>query len=372
MPQSRPYLIIAQSGRALSASAAAAGVTTYVIDCFGDLDTRFSTLSNWIVTATEFGLNTNQLIDILLELKEIPLEGIVTGSGLEAYPDVLEFISCHWRLFGNTAEVVKKCKDPVRFFSLLDDLDIPHPQTNIHLKRGSGEWLLKLTGGAGGGHIRKYTNVEGIPTHYYIQEKLEGRPLSIIFLASGKDVCIVGINETWTYASDAYDYRYTGAVSLPDLDALLYASLEKAVRLLSQELQLIGLCGLDMIVDNSGQIYVVEINPRPTATFELHENYNSLFYAHIMACQGKLIALPERHKNFRAHRVIYADSDFIMPRISWPAWVVDKTQPGRKVSAEDPICTIQAQTADLNSVILLIEDRKQLLYKQLKKERRAA
>ena len=372
MPQSRPYLIIAQSGRALAASAAAAGITTHVIDRFADLDTRTFTLSTRIIAGLESGLDTHQLMDIIADFSKTPLAGIVVGSGLESYPEVLDVLSSRWRLYGNNTEVVRRCKDPEQSTSLLVNLGIPHPETSIQSKASSNDRLLKQTGGAGGGHIRKYTNTDGIPTHYYIQEKLEGRSLSIIFLANGRNARVVGINETWSYAPHIYDYRYAGAVTLSNVGTELYASFEKAIQLLTHELHLVGLCGLDVIVDDTGQLYVLEINPRPTATFELHENNNSLFYAHIMACQGKLIVLPDQNQDCRGHEVIYAGSDLHVPQLKWPEWVVDCPRPGVRIATGEPICTIQAAAISPGDVRDRLAQRKASIYKQLGLQRVAA
>ena len=372
MPQNRPYLIIAQSGRALAASAAAAGIATYVIDRFADLDTCSITLSTRQVAGTESGLDTNQLMGILADFSKTSLAGVVVGSGLEAHPDILDTLSGRWRLFGNNTEIVQRCKDPQQFISLLDKLGIPHPETNMGFKRISGNWLLKQMGGAGGGHIHRYTNGD-IPAHYYIQEKLEGRSLSIVFLANGKDANVVGVNETWTFAPHNNNYRYAGAVTLPDVETELYASFEEVIRLLTHELKLIGLCGLDVIIDNAGQFYVLEVNPRPTATFELHENNNSLFYAHVIACQGELVILPDQSPGSRGHEVIYTDSDLYIPQLKWPEWIVDRPHhPGIRIATGEPICTIRAAAISPGGVRDKLEQHKAVLYKQLGLQKVAA
>src|SRR5690606_26806784 len=202
----------------------------------------------------------------------------------------------------------------VRFFGLLEKLQIPYPEVAYEDHVMDGEWLIKQTGSTGGGHISRYAQGDKLPEGYYLQKKTEGRSVSVVFLADGKNCQIAGINEIWTVAPENHDYRYLGAVTIPELETRLYAELEAITHALVQALKLKGLCGLDVIIDEHGQCYVLEINPRPTATFELHEHNRSLFEAHILACQGKLQSLPRLEQNSRfAHKVIYAKEDFIMP-----------------------------------------------------------
>ena len=49
-----------------------------------------------------------------------------------------------------------------------------------------------------------------------------------------------------------------------------------------------GLVGVDLIVDAGGRLHVIEVNPRPTASMELHERATgeSLAATHIAACGG--------------------------------------------------------------------------------------
>jgi len=372
MLQNKPWLIIAQSGRALAVSAAGAGLSTYVIDRFGDMDTRAVADQFSLLDRDNKEFNINQLECILKDYSSIEFAGVVTGSGLEAHPSVLEFISRIWPLYGNDAETVNVCKNPVRFFALLDKLYIPHPEimggSHIH----EGEWLLKQSGGAGGYHISRYVQGGELPGGYYLQEKLEGRSLSVVFLADGRNCQVVGINEIWPVAPEKHDYRYLGAVTLPEFDARLNSELEAITHTLAQALKLKGLCGMDVIIDKHNQCHVLEINPRPTATFELYEHAGSLFNAHILACQGKLQPLPERDTTYFAHKVIYAVEDFIMPEFNWPTWVTDRPAAGSAISEQSPVCMIQVQAEEIQNVHQLLDTRTQALQQLISMHKLAA
>ena len=369
MPQNRPYLIIAQSGRALATSAGRAGIAVHVIDRFADVDTAALALSCNAVAGGADRIEGDHLLHLLDGFHGWPLAGIVTGGGLEGCPEILEKIPRYGRLCGNSARTVRECKDPLRFFTLLDRIGIPHPAIRMQPAR-AGDWLLKRCGGAGGGHIRPYLAGEALPPEHYLQERLEGCPLSVVFIANGIRARIAGFNETWTCASAAGDYRYAGAVSIAG-DALdCRAELEAVIYRLAEALTLQGLCGLDLVVTGN-DFRILEINPRPTATFELHERDTSLFWAHLRACEGELVDLPGDDDS-RGQQVCYSGADFTVAPVNWPIWVTDRPTPGRKIAAGEPVCTVQAQAGSTREVKSLLAKREREVAALLGGHRRAA
>jgi len=153
MPLNNPYLVIAQSGRALAASASIAGIETHVIDRFADADTKIYALSVQVVNESESGICTDHLRILLDKYNTVPLEGVVVGSGLECQSDILDELDERFRLFGNTTECVKVCKDPNSFFALLQSLGIPYPTISLESLIELEGWLVKKIGGTGGKHI---------------------------------------------------------------------------------------------------------------------------------------------------------------------------------------------------------------------------
>lgn len=372
MLQNKAWLIIAQSGRALAASAARAGYTTLVLDRFGDMDTRAVASHFHLLEDNKYN-KINELSDIFNKYSNFGFAGIVTGSGLESYPSVLDFISQHWPLYGNDAETVMACKDPVRFFGLLEKLHIPYPEVACEDHAMDGEWLIKQTGSTGGCHISRYVQGDKLPEGCYLQKKIEGRSMSVVFLADGKNCQVAGINEIWAVAPENHDYRYLGAVTFPEMEVRLYAELEAITHAMAQALKLKGLCGLDVIIDEHGQCYVLEINPRPTATFELHEHNRSLFEAHILACQGKLQGLPGLEENSCfAHKIIYAKEDFIVPEFDWPTWTTDRPAAGREIKKQDPVCMIQIKAPDVQNIYQLLDMRTRALQQLMPMRKLAA
>ena len=361
MPRkNKTCLIIAQSGRALAVSARAGGCAAHVLDRFADQDTASAALSCQVVSGDDGGFHVDVLMEKLAAFLRVPLQGVIYGSGLEGHYAVLEFLRRHWTLFGNEAAVVKSCKDPALFFPMLSRLGIPYPHTALTAPEGHGgheNWLIKRTGASGGGHIRAFGPDIATTSHYYFQKKMTGRSLSVVFLADTSNATIVGLNEMWTVDPGKNDFRYSGAVTQPDLSEATAQTLKDIVCILVRELGLQGLCGMDVIIDENEQCHVLEINPRPPATFELHQKQQNLCEAHILACQGKLPTLTPGPPLLRAHQVCYADRNFIVSDSAWPEWTSDRPRPGRTIRTGAPICAVHAEARSIEDLRMLLHSR---------------
>lgn len=372
MLPSKPCLIIAQSGRALAASAERANIKTHVIDRFADTDTRCIALSTRVITGNIMGLCVREILDGLNDYTDIPLTGVVIGSGLESSPELLNVINARVPLLGNLTDCVNNCKDPARFFALLDSLGIPHPDTRLSFSGYKRDWLVKRIGATGGLHINcSVKKIRQLSDHYF-QKFIHGRSISVVFIANGEQAQIIGLNETWTRARDNYDFCYAGAVTLPSIDKKVLTTLCEIVRLLVKQLGLVGLCGIDVIIDKDGECQVLEINPRPPATFELHERGFSLFHAHIMACNGKLATLPPGKTKSCGHEILFTPVNFHVPELVWPDWVVDRPVHGLRIASGEPICTILAAANTPDEVRTKLLQRKASMFELLGLQRIAA
>lgn len=372
MLPNRPCLIIAQSGRALAASAARANIKTHVIDRFADEDTRCNALSTRVVSGNIMGLCADELLDALDDYTDKPLTGVVIGSGLESIPELLDVINERIPLLGNLSDCVNICKDPVRFFALLDSFGVPHPEIRLSPADYTRGWLIKYIGGSGGQHIRCSVQTIEQSSDQYFQKYIHGRSISMVFIANGKQLQVIGLNETWTRAPEFYDFCYTGAVTLPEIDNRVFTKLSEIASVLVKQLGLTGLCGIDVIIDADGECQVLEINPRPPATFELHERGVSLFHAHIMACRGHLIPLPPGDAKSCGHEILFTPVNFHVPEIVWPDWVVDRPAHGLRIASGEPICTILAAANTPDETRTKLLQRKASMFELLGLQRIAA
>ncbi len=206
----------------------------------------------------------------------------------------------------------------------------------------------------------------GCPAGHYLQRRVPGRPCSIVFLADGRGAAIVGYNEIHVQGgSRAEPYRYTGAVTVADPGNA--PAIERAVQALVVALGLVGLCGLDFMLDEEGRYWVLEINPRPTGTFELYDELDEqgpcLLARHLAACGGRLPRTARREAgSVAAQEILFATGTVAVPgAIRWPDWARDRPAAGTVMRAGDPICTLHARGLERKAVDRLMEERRALI-----------
>lgn len=348
MPAESALLIVAQSGRALAQAALRAGFTPLVVDRFGDTDTCSAAAAVRTVSGAGRGLAPEST----LAAAELLLAGqrgaLIYGSGLEAQPELIEALAQGRELLGNPPEVVRKVKEPASFFALLRRFGIAYPETVFDPAdaRGSG-WLVKHAGGCGGGHIGGYTPGTPLPAGCYLQRTVRGRTISALFLADGHRAEVIGYCELWHADLPQTPFLYGGGVRLMQVGRRLQQTLQGAAAQLARAVGLRGLCGIDAVVDDEGRAFVLEVNPRPPATFELYRGEGDLLAGHVAACRGRLARRLAQGGAPRAHAVIYAHRPLLIPAdVCWPEWTADRPPGGRTLARGEPVCTVFAQGAD--------------------------
>jgi uncharacterized protein len=339
-PQS--VLIAAASGRALAAAARRSGYRPLVVDFFDDDDTRALAAATAQIADPERGFVADELLSQLRQLAigENPV-GLVYGSGFEDRPEILDRLAQHFFVFGNKAGIVAQAKDPCGLAALCAKYDIPHPQIRFDPPCDPETWLIKRRGGGGGIHIRSAEQGAG-PEDYY-QRRVVGVPVSILLLADGAEVQILGASSQWTATSSAMPFRFGGAVRPALCSEARLVRLADAARTIAQGLSLVGLNSVDFLVDTDSY-HLLEVNPRPGATLDIFADAEgALFAAHLAACRSHLPARPLVFTKAAATAIAYAPCELpSMPALTWPDWCKDQQRPGTVLRAGDPVCTLSA------------------------------
>ena len=367
-PDAGPVLIGALSGRALASAAVAASIPVVVLDVFGDMDMR-ACASDWgRVGNAQSGIDRTVLLEAAERLcPPDRCSGLVYGAGFESCPDVLAELAENRNLLGNDPYLLERMGSPECFFAMLEQLGIPYPAISYGRPQNARGWLAKRAGACGGGHVRtaqQITNECG----YYFQRKMQGRIMSVLFLANGREASIVGISEQWSAAVlKERLYSYGGAVSDQAVSQRLRADLRYAINACVEKAGLRGLNSMDLVVDGE-KFQVLEINARPTASAELYESESaeSLFKLHIQACRGKVP--PDRNPGSRnyAQLVVYAEQGLKVPHgFRWPDWCSDLPPAETPIDAGEPLCTVHASGTDSLELHGFLERRRRFVYRAL-------
>ena len=184
--------------------------------------------------------------------------------------------------------------------------------------------------------------------------------MSALFLADGKKVQIIGFNQQWTRPGS---YIFSGVMNqaaLPDEQKKL---VEVWVKKLVSTFSLIGLNGLDFIW-NGDRCWVLEINPRPSASMILYDGYfaKGLLFEHLNACNGKLANSGYVKNNIKACHIFYSEIEQRIPAaIHWPEWSMDRPVAGALIRTNHPICSIIASGNRPQEVYKKLKARQQIM-----------
>ncbi len=356
-------LLIGLTVRSLVASAHKAGIGAYALDLFSDLDTREKSVKSLTVKYDGRGLESESLFACIEQLDPNGILPVVYTGGFEHNSSQIERIADSRQVLGNPASVLAELKSPRKFSNTVSELGIPAPQTRFDSPVNSGIWLYKSAGGCGGHEVGRATGVD-IKCHddIYYQEFKSGRIVTATVLCTDEQTQTVGFSEQWCAESHSNgEFIYGGAVTLSahSLESNIRISIENAAALLAAHYQFRGLISLDTIIQND-KWWLLEVNPRPGATFELHEGAESFLAAHCLAfCdQSPTLKSVTNLGEFTAHSVVYASNALTLPSDwEWPTWVQDRAAPGESFEPGDPVCTAYATAESSKTARQIVEDR---------------
>jgi predicted ATP-grasp superfamily ATP-dependent carboligase len=376
----KSLLVIALSARPYVEAAKRAGYAVTAIDGFADKQTVEFADKTIVVAFDRNGFEADALLRAIQKLDASQYLGFVYGSGLDAQPELLDKIASVIPLVGNSAASVKAVKTASSFFAALQQCNIAYPLvfdslTGTH----TDDYLTKFAGGCGGTHIKLAGKDDELADNHYYQQHMDGRPVSLLFLANGTQAEVVGFNAQWLSPSVEMPFRYGGAVSHIVLPQAIQQQLTDAAERLSRAFDLVGLNSLDAIVQDD-HVYVLEINPRLSATVELYEHTESrLLNLHVQASLGQLDHVSHFNQlatQSKAHAIVYAPFDMMIPAtFDWPDCTVDTPYHDSQaqaqtieIVAEAPVCSVLAEADDADTAKQLAQTRVKMLLNLLKEK----
>lgn len=361
-PKQDTLIVLALSANMLARSARRNGWRPLSLDLFADEDTRRVSRYAEAIPKGRCGFDDEALI-AAVERADPRSEalGIVYGSGLDLCPDLLEKLGVKRRIYGNSAATVRLMREPQLFISLLDNADVPHPETRFLIPPKGDGWLVKSRYGEGGRGVARLGAGFIARGDVYFQRYIDGDTVSVLFLADGRTARVIGYNTQW--ASPASPFLFGRIVNHADLSEGQRALLRDYVERLVAATALVGLNTLDCVLDGD-IVRVLEVNPRPGASLVLYdEDYpRGLLAEHVRVCRGGGIepGLPAHPP--RGYEILYAPWDMSIPEGgNWPDWCFDRPAAGMKIFSGQPVCSIRARAGDNSSVLLMLEKRKRAL-----------
>jgi predicted ATP-grasp superfamily ATP-dependent carboligase len=282
---SAELIVIGASVRALAASARAAGWSVRAADLFRDVDLRESA-----AVATRIPAPYPASLEAVVAAW--PVAAWCYTGALENHPDLVDRIAARHPLAGNDGTLLRAVRDPDVLAALVRaaGLDFPETRDSPVGVPVDGTWLVKPRAGAGGRGIARWTG-HPLPrrTGWIWQRHVAGEPWSAAFVFAPAGWRLLGgarqlVGEPWC---GARPFTWCGAVDVPPehLPVGVRRQLDQLARALAA-LGLVGLAGVDLVLDGDSRVHVLEVNPRFTASMELCERARgeSLAGLHLAAC----------------------------------------------------------------------------------------
>ena len=345
------FLIIATSARFLAESALSCGYAVSAVDGFTDTEVSLLSCRAIRVPLVKGGLDSQSVREVCEDLiRERQFEGAIVGPGLDGHPECIEWLHSVLPVYGNAADVFALCCDRCRFIERLERLNIPHPREDSEAFMPT---LLKVAGASGGMHVRFGDS----DRHAYQQSYLPGTSVSHLFLASEGNITTIGWSTQWQSRHNVhYPFCYGGAVSRSTLDEALCSRTEDYATLLAQDFSLVGINSVDYVMCGN-DLYLIELNPRVSATMQLHDDQEgTLFAAHLNACMAMPLSLPKPQLP-RAHAVLYAPYQIAIPDgFDWLEGTHDIPIPRVKLEAGEPVCTLTASATTSTATLTRLQE----------------
>jgi len=365
----RRLVVAGISVRALAESARQGGWEVIALDLFGDTDTRRAS-AHWAPIGEPSALLVDpaRLRHELQRAARLPgVDGWVPGSGFEGAPELLAAGGATLPCLAIEPSTMQRVRDPADFFGVLDRHRLRHPPVSLELPADPTAWLAKRAGGCGGVHIRDAGQVLAEPASRhadtYFQRRQPGTPMSALFVADGHRFQVVALNRLIVRAVWPLPHVYAGAIG-PIVDDALEQAVARALSVLVPEFGLRGLGSLDFVADGSGAHWL-EINPRPSATLQLHADAwpHGLVRVHVDAVRGRLPATaPRRGSGVRGHLTVFADRPGLVDETPAhdgvdDAHLHDLPAPGTHFARGEPICTVGAEADSVDDALHLLDAR---------------
>lgn len=334
-------LIVAQSGRMLAQSAAREGYLVRVADCYGDLDT-LQVADRYLKLPVANKANQHLWLQAIVCLSDDQPCSLIFGTGIERLYPLLSELPNHILYAGSSYTSIEQLSSPTKWIALLDRLALPYPSTRFTKAQPfTGNWLAKTAAAWGGSHI---TDADSIKKHtdVYFQQKIDGISASVLFLVSGNAFHILLINQQFIVNPALNNFTLQAISNSLLLDDKQQQTINNALQKLSRHLDLAGLMSLDFMINSSGEIFLLEINPRPTASCQLLPRDLPIISWQLMSSAGQLPEIPTELASrkqllwfcFAPHKITIP-ADFV-----WPDYCFDRPAANSLIESGEILCSL--------------------------------
>jgi predicted ATP-grasp superfamily ATP-dependent carboligase len=329
------------------------------VDAFGDLDQK-ARIEN-VALVRDRGRSYTAAAAVAVA-RGLGAESAAYVSNLENHPTAVRRLAVGRQLLGNGPATLAVARDFARLAQVVRRAGGRVPETlpsgDRHRASTGKRWLRKPLRGGGGSGVADFAPGGRLRASEMLQERIDGVLASVSFVADGRRAALLGLSMglAGDSAFGAQAYRYCGSLYPLPAEPSLLEPLDALAQATTRAFGLTGVNGLDFVV-RDGRAYVLELNPRYSASMELLDRSgpSNIFETHAAACEGAGVEsfsyAPPRGVVF-GKAIVWARRDVVA--CDTRGWldrdeVRDVPFPGERIRRGHPICTVFARAGDAAS-----------------------
>lgn len=367
-----PILVVGGSVRFLAASCRRAGWAVHAADRFGDADL--------LAIADAYRPLPADLAEAGDPFPDLPAMPFLFTGGLENAPTFLARLAAVRPTAATSPGSVLAARDitTLATAAAAAGLTIPETRTSSASLPTDGSYLVKPLASVGGLGIRRWHGGPAPAAQSLWQRHHSGVPHGVsVLLRDRHPPELLGVCRSLRNraATGAPGWAYAGSLTVatpawsePVLALAAHLAAEHGLR---------GAVGIDCLVAPSGEVVVLEVNPRPTASMELLERTGGICIAHrhMEALAFASPVTPPPHASghpVAGKAILSSDRAFVVspplhaafanlaeqwaPSASLPA-LADLPQMGTPIASGSPILTVFADGESADVVETLLTER---------------
>jgi len=363
-------LLLGASTRAAAFSVLRAGLEPICVDQYADADLRSIVEVHPVESlSASVSAPTTSLLSVIQKFADVP---IVYAGGMENQPLLLERLEEDRTLWGSGRAAIERVRQPQRLadgFAEVKQRVLPLLPSHTPPPK-DGTWVLKPIASAGGRGIFVWDESVAdvvLDEGHYFQKRVSGRVYSALFIAEKEpgDVRFVGLTRQLVGCPELHagPFAWCGNIGPAGLAVEAEFLVRRWGNILKWKFGLTGLYGIDFIVDEAGDPWLLEVNPRLTGSVEILELACGLsLLADHMACYDndaasfarEFAAPPIAPLDERLGRAILYAPYRLRSRIPLPSPTVWEAAPqiadipefGSQIEAGQPVCSVYAWGED--------------------------
>jgi predicted ATP-grasp superfamily ATP-dependent carboligase len=283
---------------------------------------------------------------------------------------------------GCSSNAIRAARDPRRVAGALRQaglpaLEIEYAMTNARC----GDWIIKPFQSGGGLGVRLPDGcrfADDIPL-CYLQRYVKGPVFGASFTGHEGGCSYMGYCAHLTNLPPSPPFRYEGSVGPLEATIDLRRRLQAIGDCLCQQFRLRGWFGVDFVIEEgTGQVFLLEINPRFTASMEILDGraVDSVFSEHLkafagwhrgreddpsrsaQACKEPLAAKQILYNDSHDHlRIDHVTSDRLWQLNQASGQIVrDVPQPNWSAATGSPLCTVWAEGQGVDETLRQLQE----------------